>query len=430
VKGVEGFAKAGTLPSQQSEEEQAIQEQMRLAIEESHQKELSWRKIDPQYSFREAVYNKSKHFDTVGWALGLKMDNSWDDRWNPFGDRPYSINDPPGPKGGVIRAAVSRSAQTRDNVLMLRANNQANWEKIDKKITDLLKSNGIVLGEKDKLTFKVNQRGEITVGNEVNKGNEGTRKKIEKLLNNDKSLAQDLLYAHAERRWSVMRDGKDFMSLGDERQYDGRAKVERYILTDKVLRQEYGVSLSDIQDGNHVDLLEKLHNEERMFYNDIESALKSLEENDGDFEVKFAYKNGITIESGITDQSAMDDMGQILFSSSCWAAWGVKSSVTLDPTGRILNAQVTDIGEAKGFLTSEERTSLLNRLNKKLTGNFEWAEKRASTSNFYNDACVPTQLRLQQYAFDSQRLFQFNTGADADTAKKMNVTFNATGVSW
>lgn len=415
------------------EEGQAIQERIRLMIEDFHQKELQRQEKAGfgEHSFFEDVYKKSKHFDTLAWALGLEMDNSWDDRWNPYGNPEYLINDSPAPQWTPIRSAVSRSVQTKTNVELLRAKNQANWEKIDKKITDILKSNGIVLGKEDTLTFKVNQRGEITVGNGVNKGNEGTRKTIEKLLNDDKTLSQDLLYTHAERRWAVMGAGD--VSWHQERDYDGRGNVERYILTDMVLQREYGVSLNDIQmsGGVHADLLEKLYNEERMFYNDIEGALKSLEENDGDFEVKFAYKNGITIESGITDQAAMNTLAeQQLFTSYNWhPGLGVKTSVALDPTGMILNAQVTDIGGTLSHVyVSEDHAFIFNHLNKQLTTHLEWGEKYANTYNQHNDTGpTPTQSRLQQYVFDSQRLFQFNTGADSATAKAMNVTYSTTG---
>ena len=424
AKGVEGLGKMENLPLQQSEE-QAIQEQMRLAIEDFHLKELQQRGAfthSSKYSFREQVYEKSKHFDTLGWALGLQMNNSWNDRWNPSWNGDYLINGLPAPKWSAMSAAVYRSVQTKNNVLMLRANNQANWEKIDKKITDVLKSNDIVLEEKEKLTFKVNQRGEITLGNGVNGSK---REKIEKLLNEDKTLAKDLLYAHAERRWAVNDGGGEG--------YEGRANVERYILTDMVLQREYGVSLNDIQmsGGDHAGLLEKLYNEERMFYNDIENALKSLEENGGDFEVRFAYKNNITIEPGVTDQPAMDIMGGRLFSSWSWnPAWGVETSVTLDPTGRILNAQVTGLGILSSVYpvhatlnAPTDQAFILNHLNKELITHLAWKSD-------CNSAFIPSQSRLQQFAFDSQRLFQFNTGADADIAKAMNVTFNTSGADW
>jgi hypothetical protein len=400
----------------------ATQEQMHLAIEDFHLKELQ-RQIEAvtsgasftpssKYSFREDVYNKSKHFDTLGWALGLQMNNSWDDRWNPSWNGDYFINGLPAPKWSAMSAAVSRSVQSKNNVLTLRANNQANWEKIDKKITDVLKSNGIVLGEKEKLTFKVNQRGEITVGDGVNGSK---REKIEKLLNKDKTLAKDLLFAHAERRWAVNSAGEG---------YDGRANIERYILTDAVLRREYGVSLNDIQmsGGDHAGLLEKLYNEERMFYNDIENALKSLEENGGDFEVRFAYKNGITIEPGVTDQSAMDITGGRLFSSWSWnPAWGVETSVTLDPTGSVLNAQVTGLGRLSSVYAPIDQTSILNHLNKELTTHLAW-------SSDCNSAFTPSQSRLQQFAFDAQRLFQFNTGFNV-AAANATVTFGTGGTS-
>jgi len=89
-----------------------------------------------------------------------------------------------------------------------------------------------------------------------------------------------------------------------------------------------------------------------------------------------------------------------------------KSSVTLNPFGIVLNAQVTNVGNFKGTLA--DATS-------RLLSWFGTAEKADIPRN--NSNTIPTQSRLQQYAFDAQRLFQFNTGVDAATAKSMNVTF-------
>jgi ribosomal protein L30E len=407
VKGVEGLEKVNQ-PYQPQEQFdltalKASIEARQAAIQEQQERAKAG---IIQHSFVEDVVKNSKHFDTLAWALGLESDHSWNPLQNSW-------------------RTVTRSVQTKANVLSLRAQNQANWEKIDKKITVVLKSDSIVLGANETLKFKVNQRGEITVGDGVS-GDK--RKKIEKLLNEDKTLAQDLLYAHAERRWSVM-GGRGSSSMEDEY---GREGAERYILTDTVLRWEYGVSLSDIQmfGGEHTDLLDKIYNEERMFYDDIERALKALDENGGDFEIKFAYQNGITVEPGITHQSALDKAAEQLFHP--WAvnpAFGVTTSVTIDPTGRILNAQVTSPGLFSALTDNPARTS--RWLDQQIKTHLDWGEKYGSTYGLYNNSNVlATQSRLQQYAFDAQRLFQFNTGADSTTAKAMNVTFNTNGTTW
>ena len=365
-------------------------------------------------SFMTYVERHSNHPDTAAWALGLKQG------------------------GGVF--GLMGFGQTEVGVRTLRAQLQANREKIDDKITNILRSNNITLGRNETLNITVNQRGEIKVGDGISGSK---RDRIEKLLNEDKTLAHDLLFTHAERQFAVMGDW--LMPNGN-----GSAATT-FILTDAILRREFGVSLNDFRladmssrlgsnfdpnvpnifqpthsivpkgsdsdrllVGEH-DLLDKIFNEERALYEDIKTALRQLEEHGGDFEVSFAYRNGVTIEKGATDQAALNRASErfLFFPLS---GFGVKASVTLDPFGRILNSQVTDPG----------RMLDLAEANRRLAEMFNWAEQ----NEFVRNAWQPTQSRLQQYAFDAQRLFQFNTGVDAATAKAMNVTFGTSGTAW
>jgi hypothetical protein len=297
---------------------------------------------------------------------------------------------------------------------MLRSQLQASREKIDDKITGILQSNNIVLGADETLNLKVNQRGKITVGDGVSADK---REKIEKLLNEDKTLAKDLLFTHAQRKFAVSGDGNTWGT-----------GATNYILADTILQREYGVSLDDFQvskgdrdarnedgelvnwrsivskDGNN-DLLDKIHNEERFLYSRITEALRNREENGEDFEISFAYKNGVTIEKGATDQASLDEAAR----KFTLAAPFTEYSVTLDPSGKVLNSQAS-----KMFAGS--RLDMTRSLNDLL----RWMERDDSA---FNNSALPTPSRLQQYAFDAQRLFQFNTGVDAETAKSMNVTF-------
>ena len=348
----------------------------------------------------------SKHLDMSAWALGIETTgNSWHE--------------------------ALRFSNTEDGVRFLRSQLQANREKIDDKITGILKANNIVLGTKETLNLKVNQNGKITIGDGMDASK---RERIEKLLNEDKTLANDLLFTYAERKWAVMGDGSG-------------GSATQYILTDTILQREYGVSLSDFQLSNsrmnpnepdwkpshamvpkdggsdmvlHGDnaLLDEIYNEEMSLYYSIEQALKNLDENEGDFEINFVYKNGVTIEKGATDQAALNKAAE-MFTHSPFAGLGTKSSVTIDPFGMVLNARVTNLGNYKGTLA--DATS-------RLLSWFGIAEKADIPRN--NSNTIPTQSRLQQYAFDAQRLFQFNTGVDTETAKSMNVTFGTSGAAW
>ena len=70
--------------------------------------------------------------------------------------------------------------------------------------------------------------------------------------------------------------------------------------------------------GDHA-LLDKIYNEEMSLYYSIEQALRYLDENEGDFEIDFAYKNGATIEKGATDQAALNKAAE-MFTHSPFAA--------------------------------------------------------------------------------------------------------------
>jgi ribosomal protein L30E len=98
---------------------------------------------------------------------------------------------------GKSRQAVNAMYRDSNLTATLSAQVQANIKKINEKITGILESNSIILGANETLNFTVNQRREIIVGDGVSADK---REQIEKLLNADKTLAQELLYSHAERR--------------------------------------------------------------------------------------------------------------------------------------------------------------------------------------------------------------------------------------
>ena len=328
----------------------------------------------------------SKHILPHAWALGI------DTAGKSFGD---------------VQALSTRSMPDD-----LRAQSQLTRAKIDTKISDILKSHNIVLSKNETLNVKVNQKGEIVVGEDG--GIFGDRRaNIEKLLNEDQTLAQDLLYSHAEYQmanWMV------------KPQSDARD----YILADIILRREYGVSLNNFQindAGNGIQakngdntVLDRIASEEMLFHSFMFSALQGLEKNEGDYEVSFSYKNGVTIEKGATDQIALSETSKNLLSKAFeWQAKasGADYTVTLNPNGTVLNAQVTTIRDKNLFFSDAAKWthSLQNYLQNA-------AGDTADLNSFWS-----SPSRFKQYVFDSQRLFQFNTGVDAATGKSMSVTF-------
>ena len=199
-----------------------------------------------------------------------------------------------------------------------------------------------------------------------------------------------------------------------------------YILADIILRREYGVSLNNFQindAGNGIQakngdntVLDRIASEEMLFHSFMFSALQGLEKNEGDYEVSFSYKNGVTIEKGATDQIALSETSKNLLSKAFeWQAKasGADYTVTLNPNGTVLNAQVTTIRDKNLFFSDAAKWthSLQNYLQNA-------AGDTADLNSFWS-----SPSRFKQYVFDSQRLFQFNTGVDAATGKSMSVTF-------
>ena len=217
----------------------------------------------------------SNHVNPYAWALGIETTG----------------------KTGREAAAMFHD---NDTVAMLHVQMQTNRAKIDETITRILTSGGIVLDKNETLHLRVNQKGEITIGNET-----GVDKRaIEKLLNEDATLGFDLLYSYAEQ----IKVGKKFTN------------AMQYIFADTILQREYGVSLNNFQlsektagdfgqfghriipkgndfdsplFGNH-ELWDTLYREERLTYEMIYSALANFGGGSSGFEISFAYKEGIT----------------------------------------------------------------------------------------------------------------------------------------
>jgi hypothetical protein len=87
-------------------------------------------------------------------------------------------------------------------------------------------------------------------------------------------------------------------------------------------------------------------------------------------------------------------------------------SISIDADGNVLNAEVNSY---KGFTDRNILVEQTLRMREYFVS--------ANTETHWNP--MASRSTLQQYAFDSQRLLQFNTGADAKTLTNVKVTFGA-----
>ncbi|MGL4941597.1 MAG: hypothetical protein ACRC46_00215 [Thermoguttaceae bacterium] len=322
----------------------------------------------------ETLLASSKHHSPYSWALGIDH------------------NDPMG---------VSLFAKY--NVELVREKIRATAEGIDSKISGILQSNHVVLGKGETLRFKVNQDGKISVGEGVS-GDK--REKIENLLNGDKSLGKDLLFAHAQRA---------FADQGMT-SFDANA---RKLLIDDLLQREYGVSLSDFEMRELASddtagqsaivcksdkaLAEKLLNEEAMLHDVVSdlvarSGQSKLPER---YEYGFAFKNGVIIENGRSDEETLEK-----YSTSFLTRTHLKTaaqngrldySVTIDTAGNIVNAVVNSYNGKSDSDTRQSQTDFLRQFI-----------RVANDESIWN--AFSNQSTLRQFAYDSLRLAKFKTG--------------------
>ncbi|MDR3232971.1 MAG: hypothetical protein LBT46_04805 [Planctomycetaceae bacterium] len=301
---------------------------------------------------------------------------------------------------------------------------QSSLELVDKKIADVLKSNGIILTDKETLNFSVNQDGKIIIGEGVG---ESKRETIEKLLNADTSLSRDLINTYGFRAMMEKRQDSP-ASPSDIAQAVLRQDI------DAVLQREYGVCLGDFElnperydelsgftgepyirnkDGS-TSLTETLRGEEFALYESMYMLLskenrvtQGVEKND-DFTLSFAYKNGITVQKGLSDQAALDNVPEEL--SSLLRIPGSTSaySVTINSSGTIINSN----GDAQDIMKPMMSIHLDS-----LDGELSYQRRLFSRANF-------DKQFLQQYVVDMQRLTKFNTGAEAEWGQ---ITFGKAG---
>jgi hypothetical protein len=350
-----------------------------------------------------SIEKRSKHFSPTAWALGIDT------------------------TGMSYKEASEAFFINQTTIADLRSRTQATTEKLDEKIAGILKTNNIVLDDKETLNLTVNEKGEITVGQGID---EDKRAVLEKLLNEDKTLGQDLLFSHAQRQTANIS-----LTHVD--------KNTRQILADTILQRDFGISLSDLErvhseetkegglsvrskDGKYDKIIETLYREEFATFAFIENALNdqtetAAEKGSAGFEYSYSYKNGITIEKSVTDQAGLDKISDQFLNRemSLVALYGedaVAYSVTLDSSGKILDAKINAV---KG----NTNTNILAELNHRWSG---YVTSSSANENDYWVNPFLSEITLQQYAFDVQRLYRFNSGVSKEQAQSMKISFGST----
>jgi hypothetical protein len=248
------------------------------------------------------------------------------------------------------------------------ANGQTSIEKVDEKISNLLKENKIVLSEKETLNFTADENGKITVGKGI--ADESKRAAIEKAMNEEKTLWRDVVTAYGFRSAAdSLQEKQSGPSAG------AAADAVRKQSAETILQREYGLSLDDFELGRSPkgyslilangdeSLIEQMFDEEYDLYKAIINAQTSSSESS--FSIAFSYKNGVTVQEGKTDREALDKIPDQMNSSSDIYHVGAKIkdfAVSVNSSGVILVSRVFSVS---GIGTAQFAGDSLGRANGK-----------------------------------------------------------------
>ncbi|MGL6197122.1 MAG: hypothetical protein ACRC2T_20115 [Thermoguttaceae bacterium] len=260
--------------------------------------------------------NAPTHQLLAGWGLGINLNDAFEFKEEISEFEFYDIDD--------IKLRMALDDQ-----------------KINSKINDVLKLNGITLGAFEKFDFSVNQDGQV----KLKDSNLDPEKKdaIEKVLNQNSSIGQDLLLSQAQRNTFERFTNSKYQD-GDTVQHDSVA--DRVIL-DSVLKNDYGISLRDLRLGGN-DVLDGIAFEDlRPGESDALKGVKSIEGSDGgvidqirkdnpalyakiseilgsnnsesksDFSFDFSYMNGAVIYPGEADPNRVFNNNENDLSGLC-----------------------------------------------------------------------------------------------------------------
>jgi hypothetical protein len=230
-------------------------------------------------------------------------------------------------------------------------------ENADEIFAELLKKNNIKLNEKEHVDLTIDYNGKITVSGNISKEKSEL---IQNILDNDKSLGQNLLMTHNPPN---LFDDTRRISVGIILQQEYGLSLEDFELNEDYEPMEYIKSkpagyLSEeelekyyepykpherlkIKNGNDA-LLEELYYNDRRLFNEISELLRKQKNNPDAVipSTTFSYQNGVFVEKGVNDAAALDS-----FASKAEKKLGVGRidySITFNNNG-----EITDVADDK-----------------------------------------------------------------------------------
>ncbi|MDR0390654.1 MAG: hypothetical protein LBH59_02015 [Planctomycetaceae bacterium] len=201
--------------------------------------------------------------------------------------------------------------------------------------------------------------------------------------------------------------------------------------------QKYGFSSGDLEitseeerlsgalplkfkDGTNNDelLLEMFIDDPGAFDGIVQHLSGTFSNMPSEFTYNFSYKNGITIENGYGNQSALNKRYENLIGDPKLPTEGNKISVsyTINPSGEIINSEIND-----------QYFKNVDRVNTAFNSNVEILKGELAKLTDNDSSIFPSlnsKSRFQQYVFESQRLFIFNTGVNKEDAEQLNITLD------
>jgi hypothetical protein len=305
--------------------------------------------------------------------------------------------------------------------------NQNCLENADEMFSELLKKNSINLNENERIELTIDYNGKVTVSGNISKEKSEL---IQNILDNNKSLGQNLLMAHTNRNY--VDPSSPFGFYNDTKQ----------IPLGIILQQEYGLSLSDFElnedyktrrelrligdDGSYYEpyellkikngnesLIKELYDSERVLFCEIYQLLKEQKDNpDAELpRATFSYQNGVFVEKGKNDVAALKS-----FASKAVKVWEISGdivdySMTFNDKG-----EITDVTNIPRAYKSTLKDVILHY------NRYSLDENTWDPNGRYFNAQV-----LQQYAFDKKRLTQYETGTNADDLDTFTIGKNEKG---
>jgi hypothetical protein len=292
-------------------------------------------------------------------------------------------------------------------------------EQVDNQITTILNDNNIILSKDEILNLTINQDAKVSIGNGIN---EDKRLLLEELFNKNNELRSNLLTLH--------------QSTGTES--TGMLEVKN----SKLLR-EYGLTVNDFEittederasgalalkfkDKVDDEFLMKLFTDDPHTFNSIVYSLKDQQQNGKtEFEYNFSYKNGVTIEKHVGDQTGLNKRYDNILRGHLSKGFNLDNidvSLTINSSGEIVDSTIINKITPSGTtadITDEEIKLCFQKLNN-ITS--ELLTNNSPIKNGITDLSLFTsQSQMKKYVFESQRLVRFNTGISKEESENRNL---------